>query len=55
MKMTKLDSACIIAIKTCMGTKKDEKVLVITDEVKKEIGYALYSKCSTFRSSIIVH
>lgn len=43
MTTTKLDSACIIAIKTCMGTKKDEKVLVITDEQKREIGYALYS------------
>ena len=43
MSITKLDSACVTAIKTCMGTKKDEKVLVITDEVKNEIGYALYS------------
>ena len=42
MKTTKLDSACITAIKTCMGTRKNEKVLVITDEIKKEIGYALY-------------
>jgi len=43
MKTTKLDSACIIAIKTCMGTKKGEKILVITDEQKREIGYALYT------------
>ena len=43
MTKTKLDSACIIAIKTCMGTKKDEKILVITDEQKREIGYALYA------------
>jgi leucyl aminopeptidase (aminopeptidase T) len=42
MPSTKLDSACITAIKTCMGTKKSEKVLIITDEVKSEIGYALY-------------
>jgi aminopeptidase len=39
---TKLDSASVIAIKECMGTKKDESVLVITDEIKKEIGYNLY-------------
>jgi aminopeptidase len=39
---TKLDSASIIAIKDCMGTKKDESVLVITDELKKDIGYNLY-------------
>lgn len=43
MKKTKLDSACITAIKTCMGTKKDESVLIITDEMKREIGYALYT------------
>lgn len=43
MKKTKLDSACITAIKTCMGTKKDESVLIITDEIKREIGYALYT------------
>lgn len=43
MSITKLDSACVTAINTCMGTKKNEKVLVITDEVKNEIGYALYS------------
>jgi aminopeptidase len=42
MVISKLDSACITAIKTCMGTKKDEKVLIITDDQKKEIGYALY-------------
>ena len=32
MALTKLDKASIIAIKDCMGTKKNEKVLVITDE-----------------------
>ncbi|NWF88094.1 MAG: aminopeptidase [Ignavibacteriaceae bacterium] len=43
MTKSKLDSACITAIKTCMGTQKGEKVLVITDELKREIGYALYT------------
>lgn len=42
MPKTKLDSASIIAIKDCMGTKKGEKVLVITDEIKREIGYSIY-------------
>ncbi len=41
-KLTKLDSACIIAIRDCMGVKKGEKVLVITDEQKREIGIALH-------------
>ncbi|MGE5811991.1 MAG: aminopeptidase [Ignavibacteria bacterium] len=42
MKLSKLDKAAQTAIKVCMGTKKDEKVLVITDEVKREIGYSIY-------------
>ncbi len=43
MKSTKLDKACEIAIVNCMGAKPKEKILVITDNVKREIGYALYS------------
>lgn len=43
MKLTKLDSASEIAIKICMKVKKNEKILVITDELKKEIGYSLYT------------
>ncbi len=39
---TKLDTASITAIKTCMGVKKNESILVITDELKNEIGYSLY-------------
>ena len=41
-KLTKLDSASIIAIQDCMGAKKDEKILVITDELKREIGLSLH-------------
>lgn len=41
-KLTKLDTASIIAIRDCMGAKKNERILVITDEVKREIGYSLY-------------
>ena len=43
MKLTKLDSASVIAIQECMGAKKNEKILIITDEHKREIGYSLYS------------
>ncbi len=42
MKETALDKACRIAIKDCMGTKKNETVLVVTDENKRKIGLALY-------------
>lgn len=41
-KLTKLDTASVIAIKDCMAVKKNERVLVITDEVKREIGYSLF-------------
>ncbi len=42
MKLTKLDTASTIAIKDCMGAKKNEKILVITDEHKREIGLSLF-------------
>ena len=41
-KITKLDTASQIAIRDCMGAKKNEKILVITDEMKREIGLSLY-------------
>ena len=41
-KLSKLDSASAIAIRDCMGAKKDEKILVITDELKREIGISLH-------------
>lgn len=40
--LTKLDRASEIAIKTCMKVKKKEKILVITDEQKREIGISLH-------------
>jgi len=42
METTALEKACRIAIKDCMGTKKNETLLVVTDENKRKIGYALY-------------
>ena len=42
MKKTKLDTASEIAIKTCMGVKRNENILVISDEFKREIGYSLH-------------
>jgi aminopeptidase len=42
MKVTRLDKASIIAIRDCMGAKKNESILIITDEQKREIGYSLY-------------
>jgi len=42
MALTKLDKASRIAIKDCMGAKKKESILVITDENKRKIGYSLF-------------
>jgi aminopeptidase len=41
--LTKLDTASQIAIKDCMGVKKSESILVITDDLKREIGISLYN------------
>lgn len=42
MALSKLDKASITAIKDCMGVKKNEKILVVTDEVKREIGINIH-------------
>jgi leucyl aminopeptidase (aminopeptidase T) len=41
-KLNKLDTASQIAIRDCMGAKKNEKILVITDEQKREMGLSLH-------------
>jgi leucyl aminopeptidase (aminopeptidase T) len=46
-KQTKLDKASITAIKDCMGAKKNEKILVITDEFKRDIGHSLFENAKT--------
>jgi len=45
-KLTKLDTASQIAIRDCMGAKKNEKILIITDELKREIGLSLYENAT---------
>jgi len=42
LSLAKLNKACKIAIIDCMGAKEGETILIITDENKREIGYALY-------------
>ncbi len=42
MKLTKLDLAARTAIQVCMKVKKKERILVLTDINKYEIGYALH-------------
>ena len=40
--MSNLQNAALIAMRDCMAVKKNETVLVITDELRKNIGCALY-------------
>ncbi|MHB8579954.1 MAG: aminopeptidase [Ignavibacteriaceae bacterium] len=47
MTLSKLDKASVTALKICMGVKKNEKILIITDENKRDIGYSLY--CNALR------
>jgi len=42
MKLSKLDQASLIAIRDCMGAKPKETILIITDELKRKIGFNLY-------------
>ncbi len=42
MALTKLDKASIIAIRDCMGVKKRESILIVSDNIKREIGLNLY-------------
>ncbi|MCL4550037.1 MAG: aminopeptidase [Bacteroidetes bacterium] len=42
MKLSQLDKASTIAVRDCMGTQKNETVLIVTDEFKRKIGYSLY-------------
>jgi len=42
MKLTKLDKAAENAILICMGAKPKEKILVVSDEIKRNIGLCIY-------------
>ncbi|HPV57198.1 MAG TPA: hypothetical protein PKW61_08740, partial [Tenuifilaceae bacterium] len=37
-----LRDASIIALRDCMGLQKTETLLIVTDEIKREIGLALH-------------
>ncbi len=41
--MTRLERAAMIAVRDCMFAQKGESVLIITDEGKRNIGYALFN------------
>ena len=49
-----LHSAAMIAVRDCMGTKPGEKVLVVTDEPLRVIGYALRQAAADLGSDVLL-
>ncbi len=53
--MDKLNNASFIALRICMGIRKEETLLIVTDEIKREIGLALHEAGKTLcKESILV-
>jgi len=52
--MDELLRAAGIAVKDCMGIKPDEKVLIITDEPCRKIGYALWEAAKGLGADAII-
>lgn len=50
----KLMSGAKIAVKTCMNIKKGEKVLIITDTVKEQIGQALFNAAKDVKAEVLL-
>lgn len=49
-----LHSASLIAVRDCMGVKPGEKVLVITDEPLRTIGYALWKAAKELGNEVLL-
>ena len=49
-----LYSASLIAVRDCMGTKPGEKVLIITDEPLRSIGYALWNAAKDLGNEVLL-
>ena len=52
--MEELKKAAEIALRDCMAVKKGEKVLVITDEPARKIGYALWESARDMGAEAIL-
>lgn len=48
-----LYSASLIALRDCMGTNSGEKVLIVTDEPLRNIGYSLWQAAKDLQSEVI--
>jgi leucyl aminopeptidase (aminopeptidase T) len=51
---TELYSASRIAIRDCMGTKANEKILIITDEPLRTLGYALWKAAKELGNEVVL-
>ena len=51
---SELASAALIAVRDCMGTRHGEKVLVVTDEPLRRIGYALFEAARTLGAEVFL-
>ncbi|MFA6542709.1 MAG: aminopeptidase [Bacteroidota bacterium] len=49
-----LYSASQIAIRDCMGTRQNEKILVVTDEPLRTLGYALWKAAKDFGNDVVL-
>src|SRR5512141_2955277 len=47
-------SAARIAVRDCMGTKPGERVLIVTDEPLRTIGYALWQAAKELGSEVMI-
>ncbi|MDD8018194.1 MAG: aminopeptidase [Bacteroidota bacterium] len=49
-----LYSASQIAIRDCMGTKQNEKILIVTDEPLRTLGYSLWKAAKDFENEVLL-
>jgi aminopeptidase len=49
-----LYSASLIAVRDCMGTKQNEKVLIVTDEPLRIIGYSLWQAAKDLGTEVML-
>jgi len=52
--MSELYSASRIAVRDCMGTKSNEKILIVTDEPLRTIGYSLWQAAKDLGTDAMV-
>ncbi len=51
---SELYSAAMIAVRDCMGTRAEEKVLIVTDEPLRKIGYALQQAARDLGTDVLL-